>query len=702
MTRDRIDAVEAAAAHREGALRRESAAPPGFAELARLAAALCHAPLASIELDGWSESWFSAGGLPLGGLPSNPFREATLRADGAIEIDAQDAEDHLARSGAVLHAAGIRGYAGCALRTDAGESIGTIGVYYAACPAPSPDRRAGLAALARQGVALAELARRVTELELLGGNGQVPHRSGASQGAALTNALLDSAPVAIYYADTQSQLAYVNPEYRRMFRLAPGQSVDDWPQAVHPEDRARIERTWADFLRDPRAMRLEYRALADDGTVRYFAEQVATTQGLTGYVGTISDITDLVNARTLLEAVIGDLPVALMACDAGGRITHRNRAADELCCAGPDDEGFAARVLLMDGVTPVAGKDQPLARALRGETITNLELLIAPHGAAPRSTLSSARRLAGPDGQTLGAVSVIQDTTERKRRESELERVHRELVAASREAGRAEVATNVLHDVGNILNSVNVSASLVAERLRHSSTTGIARAVELLRAQEPDAGPFPPHDARGAKALEYLLALAQQLCDDRREALGELELLRENLDHIKEAVMMPQSRARLCGVAETVNLADLVEDSLRLHAGACARHGVCLRREILDAAPIAVDKHKVLQILVNLIRNAQHACEESGRPDKLITLRVERAPRGARVCVIDNGVGIAPQNMAQLFRRGFTTRESGHGFGLHSGALAAQELGGALRAESAGAGCGATFILELPLAPPPG
>jgi len=163
---------------------------------------------------------------------------------------------------------------------------------------------------------------------------------------------------------------------------------------------------------------------------------------------------------------------------------------------------------------------------------------------------------------------------------------------------------------------------------------------------------------------------------------------------------MQQSYATLCGVTEVVEVVDLVEDSLRLNAGAFARHGVTLRREFEAVAPITVDKHKVLQILVNLLRNAKYACDESGRSDKFITLRIESLAHGVRISVIDNGVGIAAENMGRLFSHGFTTRLSGHGFGLHSGALAAQELGGTLRAESDGPGCGAAFILDLPLVPP--
>jgi signal transduction histidine kinase len=325
--------------------------------------------------------------------------------------------------------------------------------------------------------------------------------------------------------------------------------------------------------------------------------------------------------------------------------------------------------------------------------------MIRPLDAEPRSALSSARRLIGPDGQTLGAVAVIQDTTERKHADLELERVHKELMSASRQAGMAEVATNVLHNVGNILNSVNISASLVADRVKQSKAPGVARVAELLHDQGAGLGQFLTADPRGVRIPEYLATLGQQLLTDQQMSLQELASLRENLEHIKETVTMQQSYAKLCGVTETIEVADLVEDSLRLNAGAFARHGVTLYREFTAVPPITVDKHKVLQILVNLVRNAKYACDESGRTDKLLTLRIGPTANGVCITVKDNGVGIPPENMERLFTHGFTTRQSGHGFGLHSGALAAQELGGSLRAMSAGTGCGAAFLLELPQMP---
>jgi PAS domain S-box-containing protein len=303
------------------------------------------------------------------------------------------------------------------------------------------------------------------------------------------------------------------------------------------------------------------------------------------------------------------------------------------------------------------------------------------------------------DGTPEYSVEFLRDIGPRKESEEELERVHKLLMTASRQAGMAEVATNVLHNVGNILNSVNISASLVTERVKQSKAPGVSRVATLLHEQGASVGDFLANDERGKRIPEYLTSLGEQLMGDRKMALEELASLRDNLEHIKDTVAMQQSYAKLCGVTETIAVVDLVEDSLRLNAGAFVRHGVTLHREFREVPPITVDKHKVLQILVNLVRNAKYACDESGRTDKLLTLRIEPAPVGVRICVIDNGIGIPAENMSRLFTHGFTTRASGHGFGLHSGALAAQELGGSLLAVSDGPGCGATFILELPCNP---
>ena len=282
----------------------------------------------------------------------------------------------------------------------------------------------------------------------------------------------------------------------------------------------------------------------------------------------------------------------------------------------------------------------------------------------------------------------------------ERERVlQQQLRDASHHAGMAEVATSVLHNVGNVLNSVNVSADVVISSLRASPLSGLHRVVSLMKEHPEDLGAFIDRDPRGRLLPTYLTELAKQLGGDQEKALHEIDSLKNNIAHIKEIVAMQQRYARVGGATETIDLTQLVDESLRINQSGFERHTITVVKEFEEIPQITVDKHKVLQILVNLIRNAKDACDSTGEVMKRVTVRVARCARGVQVAVSDTGVGIAPENMIRIFNHGFTTKKTGHGFGLHSGALAARELGGELRAHSDGPGSGATFVLELPVTP---
>ena len=301
------------------------------------------------------------------------------------------------------------------------------------------------------------------------------------------------------------------------------------------------------------------------------------------------------------------------------------------------------------------------------------------------------------DPDVAGIIVNSRDITERKRAETEMENMHRQLLDVSRYAGMAEVATNVLHNVGNVLNSVNVSAALVSEKVQKSKVPNLARAAALMREHENDLAVFLAQDPKGTQLVSYLGTLAQHLGCEQAEMLKELESLNNNIEHIKEIVTMQQSYASASGIVDTLPIVDLVEDALRMNVGALARHEVQVVREYIATPSVPVDKHKVLQILVNLVRNAKYALDDGGREDKRLTVRVATDGDGfVKISVIDNGVGIAPENLTRIFGHGFTTRKNGHGFGLHSGALAAKEMGGSLSVHSDGPGQGATFILSLP------
>jgi PAS domain S-box-containing protein len=538
---------------------------------------------------------------------------------------------------------------------------------------------------------------------------------------ALFRNTVEDAPVGIAFADREGRYRYCNRAFGAMLcydsEELKGESMASLTHAADLESTsAGLERLWSGEIAH---LDIEKRYLRKSGGALWVHATTSLVRGggpepecSVEFLLDISAHKQMAAAlsqnQTLLATVIAELPIALVACDVRGQLTHHNRAAAELLGIPPEVTDptvprnpypLTSKVFLADGTTPVPREGRPLARALLGDTVRDAEFVIVRPDGARHTVVSSAQRMAVQAGQPLGGLAVIEDVTERRRAAEELERVHKQLLVASRQAGMAEVATNVLHNVGNVLNSVNVSASLVTERIRKSKCTGLARVAALLREHESDPTAFLT-GPQGRHLPVYLQELAAELIAERDAAIAELAVLRGNVEHINEIVAMQQNYARLGGVIDKVDMCTLVEDSLRMNEGAITRHGITLVRDFQKVPLIMVDKHKVLQILVNVIRNAKYACDESEIAEKRVTVRVRETNGTMLVAVIDTGVGIPQENLERIFSHGFTTRKDGHGFGLHSCALAAKELGGSLLAESPGPGQGATFTLTLPINQP--
>lgn len=296
----------------------------------------------------------------------------------------------------------------------------------------------------------------------------------------------------------------------------------------------------------------------------------------------------------------------------------------------------------------------------------------------------------------LGSTAALM--VQKAQADEDLEAATKKLVESSRKAGMSEVATDVLHNVGNVLNSVNVSAGLVNEKIRGSRVQGLSRATALMSEHADDLGAFITQDERGKHLPGYLTKLAEYLADEQTGILGELRYLTENVEHIKNIVSMQQSLSGVSGVSEPVRLDDLLDDLLKMDASSLEHRGIMVVREYDELPVVTIDKYKLTQILVNLLKNARDALTEDQRRDRRLTVRLKASDEDCvQIEVADNAVGIPPENLTQIFAHGFTTKKDGHGFGLHGSALAAKELGGSLTAYSDGPGQGATFALELPL-----
>ncbi len=544
----------------------------------------------------------------------------------------------------------------------------------------------------------------------------IPDGGSVGEPGVLLEALLANSLDLIYFKDVQSRFVRYSRSLALHFGLfnpdaLKGKSDFD----IYSRDRAQVE--FDDEQRiiqtgKPLIGKLEQSTRAD-GQVRWFLTTKMPSRdargNIVGIFGISKDVTELKGVESqlaetgsLLETLLDNSPDAIYFKDRESRFIHFSKAfarffsvADPNCLRGKTDFDFFTK----EHAQPAFDDEQEIIRSGK-PLIGKVEKETHPDG---RVTWCITTKMPwrAKDGTVIGTFGTSKDITALKESEAKLERVHKQLLATSRMAGMAEVATSVLHNVGNVLNSVNVSASLLKDHLQKSRVASLVKVVALLKEHSGDLTTFLIHDPKGKQLPEFLAELAKYLVNERDSLLGEISHLTKNIDHIKEIVSMQQNYAKVSGVVETVKVPELVEDALGMNAGALVRHGIQLVREYSpELPPINVDKHKVLQILVNLIGNAKYACDETNRQDKKLVVRI--ATNSDRVCITvqDNGTGIARENMNRIFNHGFTTRKNGHGFGLHSGALAAKELGGSLTVHSDGPGTGASFTLELPVIPP--
>ncbi len=354
---------------------------------------------------------------------------------------------------------------------------------------------------------------------------------------------------------------------------------------------------------------------------------------------------------------------------------------------------------LLAGIYPEDGA--ALQAAIRAALMAKRETcalrvrVAAPSGAAIHLQ-AHARLSRDESGRLRRLLGVSWDVTEQVHQEERRHQLQLQLQEASRHAGMAEVATGVLHSVGNVLNSLGVSATMLQASLKESRVGNIERAAKLITDQGARLGEFFASDPRGKELPGYLRQLGEHLVAENRTLREEAHAVVTHVEHIGKIVAAQQTYARRGGSIEEIDVAELIEHALVMHFSTSAE--VTVRRENQGVGKAMVDRHKLLQIMGNLLSNARHALRDRIQGPRELTVRLRTLPPGFyAIDVEDTGIGISAEAMPRLFEFGFTTKKDGHGFGLHASAILAKEMGGELTARSEGVNRGACFTVRLPV-----
>jgi|GEM_PF-1256108 len=691
----------------------DTAPERAFDRITRLAATVFDAPIATVSLVDAERQWFkSSVGLDVCETHRDgSFCSHAILTDAVMIVPDATEDPRFAANPLVTGAPHIRFYAGAPLRSASGFNLGTV------CIIDRVPREFGPA----QAAILADFAAIVSEAleeRLAAGKlaAEIAERRKSEESLRLVSAAVAHARDSIMITDAAldfpgPRILFTNQAHFTLTGYTLEEIQDATPRIMQgPDtDKAVLKRLRATLARGEEfeGETINYRK---DGTAFRLEWQIAPIRDaqnvVTHFVAIQRDVSERWQAeealrereerfRTLVEAtaaIVWDTPVlGTFETEQPSWSAFTGQTFAELHRWGwlnavhPEDRAETARAWITAVKSRVAYEVQHRLRAADG-TYRHMMVRAVP--------------VLGEDDQITRWIGVHTDITEMKRVEAERAEMNRQLIDVSRQAGMAEVATSVLHNVGNVLNSVNVSATVVAERAKESKVGDLARVVTLLDEHAEDIGAFVSSDRQGKNIPVFLRRLSEQLAREQQSTVTELTSLRENIKHIKHIVAAQQSYASFAGVTEVVELSDLVEDALSMNSSSLHRHDVQVVREFEKVPDVSVDRHKMLQILVNLVRNARQACDDSGGAEKRLTLRVTNGHEHVRVAVTDNGVGISPENLTRIFAHGFTTKKTGHGFGLHSSALAATECGGTLTVHSDGLGTGATFTLELPAGGP--
>jgi PAS domain S-box-containing protein len=513
----------------------------------------------------------------------------------------------------------------------------------------------------------------------------------------------------VWELDLRSNRVTWSEETYRIFGVAPedfGHTSDAFYALVRPEDVERLKALQSSP--GAHAVEAEYRIRRPDGEERVLYQRGELSLDDDGTplrkVGVVRDVTDMKRAESALveaerkyRSLFENSIDGIFQNTPDGRMLVANPAMARMMGYASPEEFVRARTDVLRETYARPELREEFRRVIEEKGfIDGFEYEVLRKDGTPMWVSENVHVVRDAAGNALRYEGSMRDISERRRSEAVLRKIHNGLIEVSRLGGMAEVAAEVLHNVGNVLNSVNVSASLLVDNVKGTRAARMAGVVALMREHRADLGAYLTDHSAGRHIPQLLEDLSAEWEAQQGLFAKELGELRGNVDLIKQIIASQQSRANAAEIVEPAGVDELVEEALTVQQGVLSQQHVSVVRDFTPLAPILVGRRKAVQILVSLLRNARQACKVL-ETDRRITIRISPAGNNAAISVSDNGAGIAAENLVRIFAPAFSTRPEAGGYGLHRAALAAAEMGGTLHVHSDGLGRGATFRLELPM-----
>ena len=408
----------------------------------------------------------------------------------------------------------------------------------------------------------------------------------------------------------------------------------------------------------------------------------------------------------VLDAIIRSMGDGVVVADADARLTLFNPSAKRILGLGvtdlrPDEWPNYYGVFHLNGSTLLSADELPLMRAVRGETIEDLELFIRnPQMPGGVYISVNASPLRDETGQVVGGVAVFRDVSERRMDEEALKQAFA--------LGRLEVVDTVLHNIGNAINSVATGVDTLHEWFDDNELVRrFVTLADLVAAHDRDWTSWLEHDAQGRQLRPFLLALVQDLTGEREKLLGTSVRVQDSVRHIVDIIRTQAAFTNGTVERKLVGLPAMIEDAVKMVEETLVRRGVTIEVDCSRApSEVVVQESRFQQMLVNLLKNSMEALDERAvrlqddpgwRPGIRVLAYSGEQKDTLVVDVIDNGIGIEPSRFGSLFNAGYTTKKHGSGLGLHSAANFVIASGGSIQPFSDGIGHGATLRTILPV-----